>query len=208
MSFPQESLFYSSFSWDPFSSAFADTCHKTDFTLLFFLTHLPLSLQLSWFLTFLLTAITPAIFRVILITCLSTCESAWVLASYEVLHHISIKEVMFTGKCQWEKYWAKDRGVCEWLKFKNCFSKKISFFNHFSPWGKRNPHFAVCFALQSRSTVYMYFWYATTDRSEFVQRWTGAGKGWTETLALYSWHWQREEFTLHYANALQVCASC
>lgn len=36
MSFPQESLFYSSFSRDPFSSAFADTCQKIDFTLLFF----------------------------------------------------------------------------------------------------------------------------------------------------------------------------
>lgn len=62
--------------------------------------------------------------------------------------------------------------VCEWLKFKNCFSKKYVFSTSLSPWGRRNPDFAVCFAKQSRSTVCIYIYiYSVFYNTQFRMWW-------------------------------------
>lgn len=206
MSFLQESLFYSSFSWDPFSSRFADTCHKIEFTLLFFLTYLPWSLQLSWCLTFLLTAITPA-----------TCQGYTYYLPVNMGKCWSLSKLRYSityqsrNLCLLENVNGKSAelktGVCEWNLRTLFLKKKKSFFNHFSPWGKRIPHFAICFALQSRNDVYIYIFGILQHTIQGLFE-GGQGQASYGLTLLCQWHWQGEEFMLHYANALQVSASC
>lgn len=54
-----------------------------------------------------------------------------------------------------------------WITLRAGFLKKYPFSTSFSPWGRRNPDFAVCFVIQTRSTVYIYAQYFTMHNSEF-----------------------------------------
>lgn len=104
MSFPQESLFYSGFT--PETHFLLDLLIPvTRLTSLcfFFLTYLPLSLQLSWFLTFLLTAITPATCQGYTYYLPVNMGKFLSLSKFEVFHHMSVKEFVFAGKCQWKE---------------------------------------------------------------------------------------------------------
>lgn len=174
MSLPQKSFFYSSFSQDPFSSAFPDTCQ------------ILLSLQLSC-LTFLLTAITPG-------TCqgytYSLPVNMWKCLSLSKFWGLLSTTYQTSSLCLQENINGKSAELktvaCEWLKFKSCFSKKYPFSTSFSPWGRKNPDFAICFAIKGRSTGYTYTQYFTIHNSEFLQRRIGSEKVWTEHLAYLS----------------------
>lgn len=205
MSFLQESLFYSSFSWDPFSSRFADTCHKIEFTLLFFLTYLPWSLQLSWCLTFLLTAITPA-----------TCQGYTYYLPVNMGKCWSLSKLRYSityqsrNLCLLENVNGKSAelktGVCEW-NLRTLFLKKKNPFSTTSPHGEKEFHtllFALLYKVEMMC-IYIYLVSYNTIQGLFEG---GQGQASYGLTLLCQWHWQGEEFMLHYANALQVSASC
>lgn len=164
MSFLQESLFYSSFSWDPFSSRFADTCHKIEFTLLFFLTYLPWSLQLSWCLTFLLTAITPA-----------TCQGYTYYLPVNMGKCWSLSKLRYSityqsrNLCLLENVNGKSAelktGVCEW-NLRTLFLKKKNPFSTTSPHGEKEFH-TLLFALLYKVEMMCIYIYLVSYNTQF-----------------------------------------
>lgn len=91
------------------------------------------------------------------------------------------------------------------FKFENCFSKKRSF-STTSPHGEKEIH-ALLFTLLYRVEIMCILVFGILQHT-IQNLFEGQGLASYALRLFYHGHWQGEEFMLHYANALQVWASC